>query len=575
MIDCLGSSTQIFGKTIHCARRLLAPTFLFVVCLSAGLVACDDEAEEAPTDAAEATETSDDASETSEEVVDIAQEPFEETTPDRLAVSMTADPNQGIAPLDVSLSATITGGTQPYTYSWDFADETTSEESTPDHTFQSGEFNVGLTVTDGLGDNAHDQTTIEAREVPGEFAALYQELWANLSQLDAEVDELWDGTQNPDSQFAAQLRMANGNAGPYLLFPARMQRAEQMLDAFVEMGVDVVKIEVMYPLLTEGFHDSLRAHPELLPAEIEDYQATVQDYVDFYTEVGTMIRERNMEIMLGHANMFPSMASSDPSIYYEEVKATGGRDRFRDERLAEALRYLEILQPEYFTILEEPDVQNIQFGLIEGEFLYDEQGWVDYVEHSVAGINEQAPDSTTFLGAGAGTWGSSFYVEQFCTIAELDYIDFHVYLFRDTEANYYQRVLEWANYIQSNAPDKFITIGESWLYKVGAEEWNPENFDFIVEIFSRNVYSFWEPIDQQFLEIFYQIVHLEGIRVWVPFWTTHFFVYVDYDDDTVTYIRENAGPRELMYYAGQQSAQPVADVDLTGTGETYVDIMSR
>src|SRR5690606_39028788 len=75
--------------------------------------------------------------------------------PDPLTAGITATTAiSGAAPLDVTLKATVTGGTSPYSYKWDFdgdgvIDFTTATASA---TYpEAGSFDVSLTVTDKTG----------------------------------------------------------------------------------------------------------------------------------------------------------------------------------------------------------------------------------------------------------------------------------------------------------------------------------------------------------------------------------------------------------------------------------------
>jgi PKD repeat protein len=69
-----------------------------------------------------------------------------------LAVSISADPTSGKAPLTVNFTSTVTGVSSggKIAYKWDFGDEVTSEEINPTHTFNSvGTYTVRCTVTEG------------------------------------------------------------------------------------------------------------------------------------------------------------------------------------------------------------------------------------------------------------------------------------------------------------------------------------------------------------------------------------------------------------------------------------------
>ncbi len=77
-------------------------------------------------------------------------------------VEITADPTDGIEPLMVQFVANVAGGNAPLTYSWDFDGDGIGDSilANPDYTFTTGDYPVGVTVTDGDGDEATDTLAI-------------------------------------------------------------------------------------------------------------------------------------------------------------------------------------------------------------------------------------------------------------------------------------------------------------------------------------------------------------------------------------------------------------------------------
>lgn len=76
-----------------------------------------------------------------------------------------------IAPLEFSLQADVTGGTEPYTAIWDFGDRQFGEGLTTQHTYTVvGTYLVTLTVTDAAGGTAsvQQEITTSQQETPGE-----------------------------------------------------------------------------------------------------------------------------------------------------------------------------------------------------------------------------------------------------------------------------------------------------------------------------------------------------------------------------------------------------------------------
>ncbi len=68
----------------------------------------------------------------------------------------TATPTTGQGPLAVAFTDTSTG--VPATWAWDFGDGTTATVKNPSHTFNPGDFNVKLTVTNAVGSNSVTKT---------------------------------------------------------------------------------------------------------------------------------------------------------------------------------------------------------------------------------------------------------------------------------------------------------------------------------------------------------------------------------------------------------------------------------
>jgi len=78
--------------------------------------------------------------------------------PGVLGASAQADNTFGITPLLVNFTGSVTGGTAPFTYRWDFGDGTaTSTSQNPTHTYEAvGSYTPVFTVTDSKSETASD-----------------------------------------------------------------------------------------------------------------------------------------------------------------------------------------------------------------------------------------------------------------------------------------------------------------------------------------------------------------------------------------------------------------------------------
>ncbi|MBM4432133.1 MAG: PKD domain-containing protein, partial [Chloroflexi bacterium] len=82
----------------------------------------------------------------------VARESVVITASDRPVITMTATPTSCCVPLTVDFNGTVSGGTAPHTYNWDFGDGYTSTLQNPTHVYSTaGAYSVTLTVTDSAG----------------------------------------------------------------------------------------------------------------------------------------------------------------------------------------------------------------------------------------------------------------------------------------------------------------------------------------------------------------------------------------------------------------------------------------
>ena len=82
-----------------------------------------------------------------------------------LTAAASSDVSSGDAPLTVNFTGSATGGTGPYTYSWNFGDCTaTSSTQNPSHVYAAGNWYAVLTVTDSVA--ATDDAVVPIGAVP-------------------------------------------------------------------------------------------------------------------------------------------------------------------------------------------------------------------------------------------------------------------------------------------------------------------------------------------------------------------------------------------------------------------------
>ena len=80
-----------------------------------------------------------------------------------LVASIVASPASGQTPLTVNFTGSATGGSPPYTYSWNFGDGASSSTQNPSHTYSdAGNYTATLTITDSTSNQDSESVTISA-----------------------------------------------------------------------------------------------------------------------------------------------------------------------------------------------------------------------------------------------------------------------------------------------------------------------------------------------------------------------------------------------------------------------------
>jgi hypothetical protein len=371
--------------------------------------------------------------------------------------------------------------------------------------------------------------------VPAEHRSLYDELENDLSSYKARVNAEWDGT-NSSVHFATALLPANPNVGPQLLDPAYQTVAYQYLDALVALGVDAVITPINYPLLTTSCVNQ------------------ASEYLAFYATLANAVRTRGLKLLVEHNVLIPGFSAIDMTACYTGLT----KQQFGQQRYAEARAIVEQIRPDYLSLVTEPGTSAAATGLS-----LSAAEWKLYVEGVVTQLATDVPGHTTQLGAGSGIWDTEDYITGFAQVPALGYIDLHVYPSASPTVGYLDRLLDWPDLVHTIDPTKKIVMSEAWLYKAAAAELGgaPINPDFL----ARDVWSFWQPLDELFLDVLARTAHHKGYELITPFWSRYFFAYLDYTDPTFS----GMGAMELMRQANIAAYDAIVGNELTQTGHAF------
>jgi len=84
------------------------------------------------------------------------------------------------------------------------------------------------------------------------------------------------------------------------------------------------------------------------------------------------------------------------------------------------------------------------------------------------------------------------------------------------------------------------------------------------DLFARDVFSFWAPLDERFVEAIVKLSHLLKIDFCSFFWMQYFYSYLEYDEQ-----RSAMKPAQLFALLNAEAARNILSDKLSTTGVTY------
>jgi hypothetical protein len=250
-----------------------------------------------------------------------------------------------------------------------------------------------------------------------------------------------------------------------------------------------------------------------------------------------------------------ALAPTDGSIVARRSYLRLGKQRYFSERYGEAKSIALALQPDYLTLVAEPqhDAAGLKLSL---------RDWRNYLRKTTADLHAQLGDFAPALGAGVALSDSIELVDTLAAIPGLAYIDLRVDRLATPKDNLLPRLLIWPQRIRAIDPGKRILIGAAWLYKASAQEAaGLPQFGII----ARDVYSFWAPLDIDFLRVLARAARAGNIEAVVAAQPRYFFAYLDFFDPATF----RATPLLLMELAHRQAGEAMATGQLTQTGKAF------
>jgi len=363
----------------------------------------------------------------------------------------------------------------------------------------------------------------------------YSKLYVYLEQiLDAQLSQSSNSQRSEESfrpVFSVDLLVANSNRGPVLLRSETLTAVRISLDRFKSMGVRCVKFALHYPLLRPDFPNA----PE---------------YLTFYKEVVKEARLRGIMVMPHVTVMFSDTPFSPFKNLYQGLTLERFKIEFRD------MVHLVVreLEPDYLAMLSEPDTHSRLTGLEE---LDNPETIVDLVRFILKDLKR----GRTLIGAGSGSWSPPDFARALAEQTDLDFISIHIY---PINGPMLPNAREMARIAHSQG--KQAIIDEAWLYKV-LRPGGGNNVAATSDIFRRDIYSFWQPLDIKFMRMVLRLAEEEKISLVSFFWSGCFFNYLNYSPEL-----ESLPYHDLIRRNNQRVFKNMLEGDLSTVGEFFQKI---
>jgi len=385
-----------------------------------------------------------------------------------------------------------------------------------------------------------------AQAVPSSFQDLYTSLQGQLNTFDSQIMSGWSGTKTP-VLFSGGVITANANDGEVLLTPNRLAGVQDELNRLAGAGVRAVTINVSFPLFYQPFFD------------FNGTSSQNAQFASFYQSVVAEAHKLNLFVIVESSVLYPGVYSSGSGFnlsgYYPTLSATA----YAAGRAATAAAIATQLQPDYLSVGAEPDNEAAVTGQT---FIDTPSGFASMVGQIVGAVRQTG--SQVPVGAGVGTWlstGSSFITSL--AGSGIDYIDLHVY---PVNLGYLGNLAAWSD--QAKSLGLPVATSEAWLLKERDSEFSQYATASDPTIFSRDPFSFWSPLDQQFLQTMANYANWKGSLFISPFWTQYFWAYLDYTQvSTMT-------PTQIINAADQAASAAIVSGATTPAGTAYAGMIA-
>jgi len=381
-----------------------------------------------------------------------------------------------------------------------------------------------------------------AQTVPQTYQAIYNNMTTQISAFQTTVNQGWNGAAYP-VEWAPHLSSAESDQFTALLGTNYFNNTVLLeLQEIQATGAKAVTVHINFPVLYQPFYTYIN--------EPSDYD----QFVAFYQQVANAVHSRGMKLIVEStvSEALDGTLGSSFEPYYQSLSWTD----YMSFRAQNAVNVAQLIKPDYLSLICEPDSESTNaYQPTENS----PTGAMQLLQTILTALQEAKVTNVT-IGAGAGTWIADFttYIQDFAT-TPLNYIDMHVYPVNNSDLT---NVLTAASLIQQSG--KMIGVSEAWANKIANSELGTLNINTVD---SRDVFSFWAPIDTAFLQAMVDCAQYQKFAFFSPSYPQYFAAYLNY----TTYGAD--APSQLLPDASAAAGAANQTGAFTSTGVAFTKML--
>lgn len=369
---------------------------------------------------------------------------------------------------------------------------------------------------------------------PAAFQSIYKQLDATLGQAEGFLKAHPADPQNKPV-FNVELLVASGQRAGDLLLPRTWPGVTVTLNRLKSLGVGGVTVQIPYPLLLEEYprYAELRAFEKRLAGEVH---------------------RQGFKLTVKMGAFFPQKEFSQNEASYSGLTLA----KLQDGMARQGAWITHEMKPDFLNIISEPDTMGHNTGVE-----LTPEAFRDLVNRVV----EAARQPGVRIGAGTGSWNPPRYMELLATETKLDSLDLHVYPIQRGWLT--ERIPAVAELARKNG--KGLTMSECWLYKAGGSDLlGSNNVAASTELFARDAWSFWMPLDERFVRDVAAYAKLYNMEYCSFFWMRNLYGYLDYTPEAA-----RMGPARIYQELNKVAAGNIVKGQLNAVGEALRECATK